>query len=177
MTLKVTNKLQHMLVLAIFTAISLIIFIVEAQIPMPIHIPGFKLGLSNIITLVLLAKFTRKDAFMVMLLRVILGSVFSGQILSLFYSLAGGILSFIAMSVLFWLFKNRHIWFVSIVGAVFHNLGQIAVAMLIFDTVYVAYYFVVLAFLGIVTGLTTGITAELICKRMIVILPVKQVES
>ena len=84
-------------VLALFTTLALILFAVESALPAPIPIPGIKLGLANIITLILLHNTSPGDAFTVLLMRILLASFFFGQALSLFYSLVGGMLCFLAM--------------------------------------------------------------------------------
>ena len=83
------TSVQRLTQLALLTAVALIIFIIEAQIPPLTAIPGVKMGLANIITLVTLYRFGRRDALMVLLVRVFLGSVFAGQMMTLLYSLAG----------------------------------------------------------------------------------------
>lgn len=84
---------QRLTRLALLTAIALIIFIIEAQIPPLVAIPGVKMGLANIITLVTLYSFGRRDALMVLLVRIVLGSIFSGQMMTLLFSLSGGLCS------------------------------------------------------------------------------------
>lgn len=158
--LEFKSKTQKLCTLALMLAMSLIIFTVEAQIPVPVAIPGVKLGLSNVITLFMLVKFEKKDAAAVLLLRVILGSVFVGQGVYFLYSIAGGALAFVAMAVFLTLSKCQNIWFAGVLGAIFHNVGQILVAIAIFESAYVGYYFVVLAFCSVITGVFTGVTAQ-----------------
>jgi hypothetical protein len=93
------NKVRKTLILAIFTAAALIIFLVEAQIPVIIAVPGIKLGLSNIIVLITLYFYGRKEAAAVLALKIILGSVFSGQLMSFLYSAAGGLLCLVVMAL------------------------------------------------------------------------------
>ena len=88
-------KLKQMTTNALLTAIALTIFMIEAQIPSLVPIPGVKLGLANIITVFALFAFTPKDAFLILFVRVFLGSVFSGQISTLLYSLGGGFVCFV----------------------------------------------------------------------------------
>ena len=79
---------------ALLTAIALAIFVLEAQIPIPFPVPGMKLGLSNIITLFALFSFGWKDALAIVVIRILLGNLASGQVMALLYSLGGGLLSF-----------------------------------------------------------------------------------
>ena len=78
---------------ALLTAIALAIFVLEAQIPIPFPVPGMKLGLSNIITLFALFSFGWKDALAIVVIRILLGNLASGQVMALLYSLGGGLLS------------------------------------------------------------------------------------
>ena len=85
---------------ALLTAIALAIFVLEAQIPIPFPVPGMKLGLSNIITLFALFSFGWKDALAIVVIRILLGNLASGQVMALLYSLGGGLLSFAGMALL-----------------------------------------------------------------------------
>ena len=82
-----------------FVTISLTIFVLESLMPPVINIPGIKPGFANIVTLFLLVNTNKRSAFTVLIVRIILASIFAGQIMSLFYSLSGGILSLLAMSI------------------------------------------------------------------------------
>ena len=151
---------------ALLTSLALIIFIVEAQIPPLVPIPGVKLGLANIITVYALFRLGPKDAIAILLGRIVLGSVFAGQMISFFYSLAGGLLCFAVMMVLRKKLAEDQFWIASVIGAVFHNVGQILVAMVLFKTAAVAAYLPVLVVSGIVTGLFTGLAAQFVIDRM-----------
>ncbi len=152
--------------MSLFTAIALIVFVIEAQIPFVPAIPGIKLGLANIVTLILISCFSYREAFTVLMLRIILGSFFSGQMVSFFYSLAGGIFCFIAMFISSKLLKQSNMWFTSIICGLFHNIGQMTAAVIILKSWNVVYYFPLLIVSGIVAGFAVGVTAESICKRM-----------
>ncbi len=152
--------------LAMFTALALIIFTIESAIPPLIPIPGIKLGLANIITLLLLHNYSAKDALTVLLLRIILSSFFFGQTLSLLYSLAGGILCFLAMVLLHHFLKGQYLFLVSIIGAIFHNIGQLTVAYLITEVPGVLVYLPFLLLSGIVTGAFTGFCAHFTNRQL-----------
>lgn len=159
-------KTKKLTALSLLTAISLIIFTVEAQLPPIAPIPGIKMGLANVITLVTLIWFGRKDAFFVLMIRILLGSFFTGAVTSLMYSLAGGILCFIVMSVLIRLFDLKQLWVVSVFGALAHNIGQLIVASIVTATPQVILgYFPILAVSAVVTGAFTGVLAWLVVKR------------
>ncbi len=154
------GKLRHFLLLSILTAMALTLFIIEAQIPLPIGIAGVKLGLSNLVTLFLLVKFTARDAAAVLGMRIILGNLFTGQAVSLLYSLAGGILSLGVMLLLCRMLKGKSVWFVSVMGGISHNLGQMLIAMCLLDVGGVIYYIPFLLVSGILMGLLTGIATQ-----------------
>lgn len=159
------SKTHRLCFLSLMCALALIIFVVEAQIPVPVAIPGLKLGLANVITLYMLCSCSAGDAFAVLIVRIVLGSIFAGSATSFIYSLCGGLLAFAVMAVFLRLSHGENIWFAGVLGAVMHNVGQIAAAVVIYGTFYVAYYLAVLTFCAIVTGLLTGITAQLLVKR------------
>ena len=158
-----TKRIARM---ALLTAVALIIFIVEAQIPVPVPIPGIKLGLANIITVYAMFKLGPKDTLAILLCRIVLGSVFSGQMTTLLYSLAGGMLCYVAMLFLRRVVTEDQIWVCSVIAAVCHNIGQIAVAMLIAQTAGLIIYLPVLMLSGIIAGLFTGLCAQFLLKRM-----------
>ena len=152
--------------LALLTAIALTIFMVELQIPSPVPVPGVKLGLSNIVTVYCTVLYGPWSALSVLLCRVILGAVFSGRIAALAYSLAGGLLSWALMCLLRRVVTERQIWVLSILGGLFHNIGQILAAMVITGTPSIAVYFPVLALSGMAAGLFTGLCAQALLTHM-----------
>lgn len=152
--------------LALLTAVALILFVVEAQIPAPVPIPGVKLGLANIVTVYAMFRFGPRDTLLVLLTRVVLGSVFAGSVMALWFSLAGGLLCWAAMAALRKILTERQLWVCGILGAMCHNLGQMAVCLAVYRSWAVAVYLPVLLLSGIVTGLFTGLTAQLLLKRL-----------
>ena len=110
-----TGKLMRM---ALLTAVALIIFVVEAQIPVPIAVPGVKLGLSNIVTVYAVFTLGPGPALMILFCRVFLGAVFTGQMMTLMYSLAGGLLCWCSMCLLRKVMTAKQIWICSIFGHV-----------------------------------------------------------
>ncbi len=156
------KKLARM---AVLTAVALTIFVAEAQIPVPVPIPGVKLGLANIVTVYAMFALGPGPAGAILLARVILGSLFAGGI-TIFYSLAGGACCYLVMLVMRRLVTGRQIWALSMLGAAAHNIGQIAVAAAIVRTPAVAAYLPILMVSGIVTGLFTGVCAQLLLERL-----------
>ena len=152
-----TKKLTLM---ALFTAMALGIFMLEARLPAPVPIPGVKLGLANIMTLTAMALLGRKEAGLVLLMRVVLGSLFAGSPSAILYSAAGGVLAYLCMCLLIGLIPEKRLWVVSALAAVCHNLGQLIVCVLVVKTPGIFWtYGPVLLFSGIVTGVFTGLAA------------------
>ena len=151
---------------ALFTTIALTIFVIELNIPLSVGIPGVKLGLANIITVVAVFLLSPADAAAILLARILLAGIFTGQVMALWYSLAGGLLCFAAMLVMRKFVTEKQIWVSSVIGAVFHNLGQIIVAVAVTRTSAVFYYFPVLMVSGILAGLFTGAAAQAVYGRL-----------
>lgn len=150
---------------ALLTALALIIFSVEALIPPIVPIPGVKLGLANIITVFAMFAIGPKDTLVILLCRIFLGNLLTGQMVSFLFSLAGGIFCYLIMLLLRKVLTDEKIWVCSIIGAVFHNIGQILAAILILKSTAVIAYFPVLALSGCIAGLFTGLVAQLVVKR------------
>ena len=151
---------------ALLTAIALTIFMVEAQIPPLVPIPGVKLGLANIVTVFALFTYGRRDALLILVVRVFLGSVFSGQIMTLLYSMSGGLLCFAVTVLLQKILTDKQLWVAGVIGAVFHNIGQIIVAIVVTGTPGIVVYLPVLLVSGIVTGLFTGLCAQFLYGKL-----------
>jgi len=159
--------------MAILTAVALIIFIIEAQIPLPIPVPGVKLGLANAVTLFALfyAKsnikiFSNYNVFIILLCRIILGAIFTGRLIVVVYSLAGGLLAFGAQVLMKRFVTDKQIWVCGAIGAVFHNTGQILAAMVLTGTPSIAAYLPVLVIAGVITGVITGFIAQFTLERI-----------
>lgn len=107
-----------------------------------------------------------KDALMVLLVRIFLGSVFSGQMLMLLFSLAGGLLCYAVCALLYRHVPLKRLWLLSMIGAVCHNIGQILAAILVLGTVDVLWYLPVLVLSGLVSGCFTGLVASALLARL-----------
>lgn len=153
-------KTQKLTQLALFTAAALILSLAESAFPPLAPIPGIRLGLANIVTLIALLYFTPGNVLCILLARILLASLFSGQAMALLYSMAGGILCFLVMWLLNRLLSGHYIFLTSIFGGCFHNIGQILAAFLITETAGVFAYLPILLISGIVTGLFTGLCAH-----------------
>lgn len=151
--------------MGLFTALAMILGYVEALIPIPIGIQGVKLGLANLVVVFSIYALNPGEALLINVARIVLVGFSFGNLSMLIYSLAGGIVSFLAM-VLAKGSKRFSIYGVSIFGGVFHNVGQLAVAMVVLETTSLLYYGPVLLIAGLVTGLLIGILSGEILKRI-----------
>ena len=151
--------------LALLTAIALTIFLVEAQLPAA-RIPGVKLGLANIVTVYAVFALGPRDALMVLCARVFLGAVFSGQMMTLLYSGAGGLLSWLALCLLCRLLDRKQMWLASPVAGMCHNVGQLLAAAGVMRTWAVLAYLPYLVIAGVVAGLFTGVAAQVLDGRL-----------
>lgn len=147
------------------TALAFILGYLETLLPFSIAIPGAKLGLANLVVLTALYKLGYKDAFLLNIIRILLSAFTFGNIMSLAMSLAGGILSYISMAVAKKTGKAS-VLFVSILGGVTHNIGQIAAAAIVVKNIYVLAYFPLLLLVGIISGTLIGIVGNLLIQRI-----------
>lgn len=158
-------KTKRLAAMALLTALALILFVVEAQIPPVVPIPGVKLGLSNIVTVFAVFMMGPREAAMILAARIFLGAVFAGNFSSIFYSAAGGLLSILTVIGLRKVLQTNQIWIAGCLGAVAHGIGQMLVAVPISGTPSVLVYLPVLILCGIISGLFTGLCAQLLVNR------------
>ncbi|MCC5423738.1 Gx transporter family protein [Clostridium botulinum] len=156
---------RKMIFLSLMVGIALIIYIIEAQIP--VLFPGIKLGLANVISLVTLIMLGGYESLLVMFLRTLLGSMFAGNMSSFMFSLAGGFLSNIIMIILYYKFKeNLSLSSISICGAIFHNIGQLFIAAFVVKDFRIYVYLPVLMISGIITGYFIGLCTKYLNKNL-----------
>ncbi|HJA06409.1 MAG TPA: Gx transporter family protein [Candidatus Mediterraneibacter pullicola] len=149
----------------VFTALALIFSYVETLIPINFGIPGAKLGLANLVIVTVLYKARWQDAFLLSVIRIVLAGFIFGNLFAILYSLAGGLLSLAAMTMI----KQRgsfSVIGVSMAGGVTHNIGQLIVAMLVVETYQVGYYLPVLMISGLVTGALIGLVCKEVIRRL-----------
>lgn len=151
------EKAKQISLCGIMIALALALSYAERLIPlqMVVPLPGIKLGLANIVTLIALSLFKTRYAYMILIPRCVLGAVFGGGFTGLAFSLCGGLL---ALGVMVLAQKSRFlsIFGVSILGAAAHSIGQILAAMVMMNSIYVGAYLPYLLFIAIFTGLLTG---------------------
>lgn len=158
-----TKKLAFM---SLLTAISLTVFVIEAQIPSPVPIPGVKLGLANIVTLTAMQLLGRKEAGAVLLVRIIMSSMFVGSPSTLLYSAMGGAFAYAVMCLLIGFFNDKNMWIVSAFAAIAHNAGQLLACALVVQTFGVMAYAPILAVSGVITGIFTGFVAMYLVRAL-----------
>lgn len=151
--------LKKIALTSVLAGLALIIFVVEAQLP-PFWIPGIKLGLANVVTLVALLFGGYSVGAGVLLIRVVLGAVFCGTFMSFVFSLFGAIFAYIIMSLLIGRLDKKQIWVVSVFGAIFHSIGQIVVAFLMIENSHVITLLPMLVIASVVSGTFTGLCAQ-----------------
>lgn len=156
------NKIAYW---GVFLALALVCSYVESLIPISFGIPGVKLGLTNIVVILMLYTIGARDAILISVLRIILAGFMFGNAFSIIYSLAGGILSFVVMLLL----KNTgklKILSISTAGGISHNVGQLIVAALVVENYNILFYVPVLIITGIITGFLIGLLAGEIVLRI-----------
>ena len=149
----------------VFTALALMFSYIETMIPIQFGVPGIKLGFANIMIVIMLYKSSAKEALLLSIVRIMLSGFSFGNLSSILYSIAGGVLSLGIMTLL----KKQggfSVIGVSVAGGVSHNVGQLIVAMLVVETYQVGYYFPVLLVAGVLTGLGIGVVSQEVLKRI-----------
>ena len=158
-------KTKKLTVMALTTAVAMILSFVESQIPAFVAVPGVKVGLANIAVVFALYRLGWKEAAAISLVRVVMVSMLFGSIASLFYSLAGAILSLTGMGLLKKTERLTEIM-VSVTGGILHNIGQIAMACLILETAALRYYLPFLLVSGIIAGVVVGLVSAVLVQRV-----------
>ena len=158
-------KTRKIATLALAIALAMILSFVESQIPAFVAIPGVKVGLANIAVVFVLYKLGWKEAVLISLVRVFMVSVLFGTAVSLFYSVAGAVLSLTGMVLLrkTGLFSTVA---VSVTGGVLHNVGQILMACLLLETNVIVYYLPFLILSGVIAGVVIGVVAAIMVNRV-----------
>ncbi len=158
-------KISKLTRLALLTAIALTIFMVEAQIPSLVPLPGVKLGLANIVTVFTVFALGPKDGCLVLAARIFLGAVFAGNFSTIFYSAAGGVCAIGVTIILRNFLKPSQLWVAGCLGAVAHSIGQMAMAVFMLGTPSIVLYLPMMIVISIITGLFTGLCAQFLVSR------------
>ena len=158
-------KASKLALMGLAVTLAMILSFVESQIPPLVAIPGIKMGLANIAVVFALYKFGWKEAVVISLVRVFLVGLLFGNFVSIAYSLAGAVCSFLGMVLL----KQVPVFSVvavSVIGGVLHNVGQIAMASVLMGTELIRYYLPFLVLSGTLAGVAIGIAAAIVIKRI-----------
>lgn len=158
-------KVRKLTLMALLTAIALTIFMIEAQIPALVPIPGVKLGLANIVTVFAVFVLGPKEAAMILTARVFLGAVFAGNFSTIFYSGAGGLCAVLVTIGLRKILTLTQLWVAGALGAIAHSVGQMAMAIFITGTPGIIAYLPMMIVCSIITGVFTGLCAQLLVNR------------
>ncbi len=156
---------QKIALRGLLVAVAMVLSWVETQIPAFFAVPGIKLGLTNLVVLAALYCLSERDAVLINLLRILLVGITFGNMFSLLYSIAGGLLSGLTM-ILMKRFGKFDITAVSVAGGIMHNVGQILVATVVLETKSLLYYLPVLWISGIVAGLVIGLLSKEVVRRL-----------
>ena len=149
----------------LMASLALIFSYIEAIIPYNPGIPGIKLGIANVVTVIALYKFGPKDAVAVSVIRIMIAGLLFNGLFGMLYSLAGASLSLIGMIIL----KKTGLFSVtgvSMAAGVLHNLGQLLMAAALIEDLRIFFYFPVLMFSGIAAGILVGIISALVLKAL-----------
>ena len=158
-------KAKNVALYGLLIALALVLSYLQSLVPLSFAVPGIKMGLPNIVVVFALYRLRARDAAVISLVRVLLVSVLFGNVFSLAYSAAGGVLSLLVMMLLKSTGKFSETG-VSVAGAVAHNAGQILVAMFVLETGRLVYYLPVLCISGTVAGVCIGLVSALLVKRI-----------
>lgn len=158
---KFAKRTRKLVFISVLVAQAMILSYVERMIPVPFIAPGAKLGLANIVTLTAIYMLTFKEAFAVVALRILLTAVTFGSLSSFLYSLSGGMLSLFAMSAVLMVFrKDLSLVSISIIGAIAHNIGQLLVAGIVINSLFMISYLPILLIVAVPTGIFVGFVAR-----------------
>lgn len=150
---------------SMLVALAMIFSYVEVLIPFSFGIPGIKLGLANLVVVIGLFILKPFQVFGILVVRIILSAFMFGNMSSLIYSLAGGVLSFFVM-LLLKKFKGFSMTGISMAGGVIHNVGQLMIASCVVENLHVLYYMPVLLVAGLITGMLIGIVGQRVYKHI-----------
>lgn len=158
-------KTKRIACLGLLIALAFVLSYVEYLLPLNIGIPGAKVGLANLVVMVALYTLGKKDAALLSVVRVVLVGFTFGNLAMMLYSMAGALLSFVVMLIA----KRTKLFSitgVSVLGGVFHNVGQIIVAMFVLETASLLYYLPFLIVIGTISGIVIGVISSMITVRV-----------
>lgn len=161
------NRTKRLTLCAVLVSLALALSWMERFIPlqMVVPLPGVKLGLANIVSLIALCLLGFKSAYAILFIRCLMGAIFSGSVTAFIFSVTGGTLAMLVMAAAGRL-PFLSIYGVSILGAAAHNIGQIIAAMAVMRSVYIGAYLPYLLVVAVFTGFATGAAASGVLKAL-----------
>lgn len=156
---------RRLTIIALFASLALIFSYVEMLIPIPLGIPGIKLGIANLVIVIAIYRFKASTALSINIIRICLAGLLFTGLFGALYSICGGLISFVSMLAVKKTDKFSMIG-VSMTGGVFHNLGQLLAAAFIISDMHIFMYFPVLMFSGIITGIIIGFICYYVNKKI-----------
>jgi heptaprenyl diphosphate synthase len=161
------NKVKKLILISLLVSQAMVLSFIESMIPLNFSVPGAKLGLANIVTLTSLYLFSFKETLLIIVLRTVMTAFISGSFSMFLYSISGALLSFLVMYLLIHTIPEKVSTIgVSIVGAIFHNLGQLAMAALVIQNIKIVLYLPFLMVAGIATGCIVGASVKYLMKYL-----------
>lgn len=157
------NKTSRFVLASVLCGIALALSLLDGAVSSLLPLPGFKLGLANVVSLFALYSLGLPWAVMICVVRSLLTAIFSGNMTMLLFSLLGGLLSIVVM---FLLMKKLSLIKISVVGGITHNLAQLLAAALLTATPQVGYYLPVLVLTGTVCGFFIGVVCSIVFRRL-----------
>ena len=161
-------KTRELTLCAVLAALALALSYMESFFPLAliVPLPGVKLGLANIVTLIAMALLGRRQAGEILLVRIVLGSVFTGGVSAMLFSIAGGVFAYLVMCLTIRRLPERLLWVVSVLAAFGHNAGQLLVAVWVTGTPSILVYAPALVAASVVTGAFTGVAAMYLVRAL-----------
>ncbi len=158
-------KTKKIATYGLLVALAFILSYIETLFPLPIAIPGIKLGLANLVVITALYSMGVKEAFSMSIIRIILVGFTFGSPSTMMFSLVGGLLSWLMMTI----FKKSKLFSlvgVSVIGGISHNVGQIITSIFVVENINIVYYLPFLLISGILTGTVIGVLGAMIVRRL-----------
>ena len=159
-------KTKHIALYGLFLAIAVVANYIEHLIPLPFIFPGVKLGLANSVALIVLYYLGKKSYAFFGILRVLLSAVLFTGFGSTFMIALGGTIVATIFSILVCSVTKASIYGISATGAVFHGLGQVLVVSILYGTIQMMWYMLVLVISGAITGVLMAIVTSLLIKKL-----------
>ncbi len=161
------SRVKKIILISLLVSQAMVLSFIESMIPLNFSVPGAKLGLANIVTLTSLYLFSFRETLLIIVLRTVMTAFISGSFSMFLYSISGALLSFLMMYLLIHFASEKVSTVgVSIVGAIFHNLGQLAMAALIIQNIKIVLYLPFLMVAGIATGFIVGASVKYLMKYL-----------